>query len=100
MPLSVDEKKLPPEVYDQLCKIDESDVFKYYDGVDTEGPSFKFHNSLNAFRSENQVEIRLHDYILKGAKPVSLETFVSMLNQITNKNMDSLKKRRLFEEDF
>lgn len=53
--LSAEEKLLPKEVQDSLRKIDEMDVFKFQEGVDTEGASYKFFNSLNEFRFQNKV---------------------------------------------
>ena len=40
-----------------MRKIDEMDVYEYSEGVDTEGASYKFYNSLNAFRVENKVSL-------------------------------------------
>ena len=52
-----------------MRKVDDLDVFEFQDGVDPDSPSFKFKNSLQAFRIDNRVEMQLLDWITKRTDP-------------------------------
>lgn len=50
-------QEVPPQVQEQMDKVDASDAYVHLDGVDPESPSYQFFNSLNEFRISNRVEI-------------------------------------------
>lgn len=65
MQVSGEEKHLPEEVQTAMKKVDYLDVFEFHDGVDPDSPSFKFKNSMQAFRIENRVEVQILDTLTK-----------------------------------
>ena len=50
-------QEVPPQVQEQMDKVDASDAYVHLDGVDPESPSYQFFNSLNEFRISNRVSI-------------------------------------------
>jgi len=53
------ESSLPVELVQEVEKIDQIDVYKYYEGIDTESLSYKFNNILQMFRIQFAVEIKV-----------------------------------------
>ena len=71
----------------------------YQDGIDTESVSYKFYNSLSAFRVGNQKEIQIHDVITKRAEPSNDAQFITLLKS-HGLDFSKYEKKPMFEKGF
>ena len=55
--LVIDSEKMPQEIIDGFSKIAKMDHYAFNVGIDTEALSYKYYNSLNLFKYENQVSL-------------------------------------------